>query len=197
MGENEKIIKNDASGQGEGAPTDRDGVARFVAERREQIRALARQRLAARVRNLYDSEDVYSSVARAMDELAARERLRPANEAELWGLIAAITRNNAITKVRLAARARAMIEEDGEYARELLKRAESCESDGDSVALCLRMMVSLENSADRSLFAMRLRGASHKVTADALRIDEATCRQRWKAIRDRLAETFKEQFDAR
>lgn len=196
MDEIEKKLEIEPTGEGEGAPSDRDGVARFVSARREQIRALARQRLSVRMRNLYDSEDVYSSVARAMDELAARELLRPANEAELWGLIATITRNNAITKVRLAARARALFEEDGAYTRELIRRTEACQSDGDSIALCLHMMMALEKSADRSLFALRLRGASHKVAADALGIDEATCRQRWKAIRDRLAQMFKEQIDA-
>lgn len=174
------------------APLDREGVAKFVEEREQAIRKLARAKLAQSARSLFDSEDVYSSVARALDEMAASGKLQPSSEYELWGLIATITRNNAVSKARLAGRARSLVAEDGEYARMLQARAERCEGDGDAAVLCLQLMVSLEKSDDRKLFALRLRGASHRVAAGVLGINEESCRQRWKVISDQLAQAFKE-----
>lgn len=180
---------------GAGGRLDRERVAKFVGERRQAIRNLARTKIAQSFRGLFDSEDVYSSVAKAVDQMAASGRLQPSGEHELWALIAAITSNNAVSKVRLASRARSLVAEDGEYARVLQARAERCEGDGGAAVLCLELMASLKNSEDRILFALRLRGASHRVAAEVLGINEISCRQRWKAITDRLAEAFKGHLD--
>lgn len=174
---------------------EREALAEFLESRKDKIRGVARSKLAQVARSLFDSEDVFASVSRAMDELAAAGKLRPHNEHELWALTATMARNNAISKVRLASRAKALVAEDGVYARTLLARAEECRCDGDAAVLCLRLMVSLESPDDRRLFALRLRGASHRVAAGVLGINEESCRQRWQGIRERLADAFRESAD--
>lgn len=175
----------------------RDELAQFVTERQDQIRRVARTKLVQVARSLFDSEDVFASVAREIDELATTGAIRPESEKELWALIATMTRNNAVSKVRFAARAKDLIAEDGEYARQLAARAQHCASDGDAAVLCLRLLASLESSGDRKLFALRMRGANHRVIAGVLDITEEACRQRWMMIRRKLAETFREADHAR
>lgn len=172
-------------------PTDRQNIAEFVLARQAAIRRLARQKLGQSARTLFDSEVVFSSVARVLDECAARGTLDPANERELWGFIAAVTQNNAAYKTRLAARARALLDNAGPYLLDRLARAQTCDDESDAAALCAELMASLPSSDDRKLFALRLRGASHRVAGEALGIDEAACRQRWQGIRDRLVRNFR------
>ena len=175
----------------------RDELAKFVTERQDDIRRVARTKLVQVARSLFDSEDVFASVARELDEMASSGAVRPENERELWALIATMTRNNAVSKVRFAARAQALIAEDGEYSRQLAMRAEHCANDGDVAVLCLRLLASLESSDDRKFFALRMRGASHRVIAGVLDITEDACRQRWMLIRRKLSQTFTEADHAR
>lgn len=165
----------------------REQVAEFMLGNEDRIRRIARSKLTSMCRTLFDSEDVFSSVLRQVDALATRGDLRPQSEVELWALIATVTRNNAVSKVRLTERARSLIRDDGEYAQALSDRIQSCENDGDVAALCVRLMTALESGHDRQLFALRLRGVAHQLAAELLGISEVACRQRWHVIRNRLA----------
>jgi uncharacterized membrane protein len=163
-------------------PVPREEIADFVLRREAQIRAIARRKIPDFVRGLFDSEDVLSSVARELDVLADRGLLRPTCERELWALIATMTNNKAISKLRLAARARQLQKEDGVYSDLMARRTEECESDSDAVALFTRMLAAIERTDDRKLFILRLRGASHRAAATALGIKEDACRHRWRVI---------------
>src|SRR5207247_1975659 len=105
---------------GPGQSTIRTAIAEYVLEHRDKIRAIARRKLTATTRRVFDSEEVISSVLRRLDVMAERGSLRPRSETELWALIEAIARNTAVSKTRLIERTTRMLREDGAYALALL-----------------------------------------------------------------------------
>lgn len=171
---------------------DRGAVARYLLANEARIRAIARRKLTARTRSVFDSEDVFSSVLRRVDVLAQAGRLRLQSEAELWGLIEAIARNNAVSRSCLMERARFRLTEDGPYAYELLKRLDSLCTDDEVTVLVFRMMLALDSEADRHLLALLLRGANHRAIGGLLGFSEEASRQRWARIRRELLKLFSE-----
>lgn len=167
-------------------------VAAFLLRNRDQIRAIARARLSPNIRSVYDSEDVFSSVLRRIDDLARRGVLRPANESELWALIHAIARNTALKKTLLLERARILVTEDPRYGYELMERLNRCRDDDEATLLVYRLMLALNDPIDRQIFALYLRGASHRAIGAFLGIKEETSRQRWVRLRDGLRDRFAE-----
>jgi hypothetical protein len=169
---------------------DRDGLARYLLEHEASIRAVARRKLSASTRSVYDSEDVLSSVLRRVDGMAREGALRPRSEAELWALINTIAANNAINRTRLIERARNFLTEDGPYAYELLRRLNAFTTDDEVTLLLHRMLAVLGSGEDRQLLVMYHRGAALNVIAGYLGISDETCRQRWRTIRKLLHERF-------
>lgn len=170
-------------------------VASFLLRNRDQIRAIARARLSADTRTVYDSEDVFSSVLRRIDNLARQGVLRPANETELWALIHTIARNTALKKTLLIERARILVTEDPRYGYELMERLNRCRDDDEATLLVYRLMLALDDPLDRQVFALYLRGASHRAIASFLGIREDASRKRWVRLRDDLRDRFaKGQF---
>jgi DNA-directed RNA polymerase specialized sigma24 family protein len=171
---------------------DRIGVARYLIERQDLIRAAARRKLSSHTRSVFDSEDVLSSVLRRVDSMVTEGRLRPRSEAELWALVNTIAANNAMNRSRLIERARSFLDEDAEYVQELLQRLNTYTTDDEAELLVHRMMACLTAQEDRHLFVMYLRGASLSVIAGTLHIEDDTCRHRWRKIRKTLQERFRE-----
>lgn len=147
---------------------------------------MARRRLTLNTRSVFDSEDVFSSVVRRLDGLAAEGELRPQSEAELWALAKQIAMNTAVSKTRLIERARALLTDDGPLAYEVGRRLNACLGDDDAGVLVHKMYEALENSAERQIFGLMLRGASHRAVSQLLGISEDACRQRWMTIRRKL-----------
>jgi hypothetical protein len=168
---------------------ERQSVAQFIMSRERQIRAIARGRLSQGTRSVFDSEDVFSSVLRRVDNLARRGKLRLGCEAELWGFIKVIATNTAISKTRLIECSRNWLTEEPDYAYYLVQALNACEDDDEANWVIYRMAASLER-ADRQLFFLRLRGAGHKAIAGVLRIDEEAARQRWSRVCRGLRERF-------
>lgn len=163
----------------------------FLLTNEDRIRSIARRKLTQATRAVYDSEDVLSTVLRRMDAFVADGRFAPTSEDEIWGLIAVIARNAAVSKVRLVSRLNQLISEDGEYARLFLDRAAACETDDEAAMLVTRMSMWLPDAASRQLFNLRLRGAAHPAAATLLQITPAAARQRWKTIKDLLVERMR------
>lgn len=164
----------------------RETVAAWALAHQREIRALARKRLTQKTRSVYDSEDVFSSVLRRLDGLAAGGALRPVCEAELWALVKQIALNTAVSKTRLIERAKSLLTEDGPLAYEVVRRLNACNGDDEAALLIHRMFEALETSAERQILGLLMRGASHRVVAQLLGISEEASRQRWMAIRRRL-----------
>lgn len=167
-------------------PLTRERVADYLRGKEQEIRSVARRRLTRNTRGTHDSEDVYSSVLRRLDELASRGEVRPRSESELWALAKTIASNTAVSKTRLAERARALVAEDGSYARSLLDRLQAANGDDEAMLLLLRLAQSCDNSDDRQILFLRMRGAGYKVIAETLGISSDACRQRWRVLRAKL-----------
>ena len=167
---------------------DRQSIAEYLISHRDRIRAVARRKLTANARSVFDSEDVFSSVLRRVDTMMDAGTLRPRSVAELWALIDAITRNNAINRTRLIERARALLAEEGPYAQSLLDRLTRYTTDDEATVLMYRMMGCLKDENDRQVLSLHLRGATHKAIAGLLGISEDASRQRWRAVRGALQE---------
>jgi len=173
-------------------PMTREAIAAWAMQHQRQIRTLARSRLTSHTRSVFDSEDVFSSVVRRLDGLARDGTLRPNSEAELWALARQIALNTAISKTRLIERSRRLLTEDGPLAYEIERRVSACVGDDDAALLVHRMYEALENSADRQIFGLLLRGASHRAVSQLLGISVDASRQRWMAIRRRLLAWFQD-----
>jgi DNA-directed RNA polymerase specialized sigma24 family protein len=168
----------------------RRAVAQFSMENSDKIRAIARRKLTMATRAVHDSEDVLSSVMRRLDCMAAVGELRPRSEKDLWGLIAVIARNCAVSRTRLIERAKELLTEDGPLAYEVMRRLNACRGDEEATILVRRMMASLPESRDRQILDLQFRGATHAAIAGLLGISVDACRHRWMAIRRKLAEWF-------
>jgi DNA-directed RNA polymerase specialized sigma24 family protein len=171
---------------------DREAIAKFLIDHKDRIRSVARRKLSASARTVFDSEDVFSSVLRRVDTMVEAGTLRPRSVAELWALIDAITRHNALNRTRLIERARAMLSEEGSYAQSLLDRLSRYSTDDEATFLLYRMMAGLSNETDRQVLSLHLRGATHRAIATLLSISEDASRQRWRTIRNVLQEKFSE-----
>lgn len=185
-------VHQELSGEGlEDLPLkDREAIANYLMEHRDRIRAVARRKLSANARTVFDSEDVFSSVLRRVDTMVEAGTLRPRSVAELWALIDAITRNNALNRTRLIERARTFLDEEGPYAQALLDRLCRYKSDDEATILLYRMMACLSDEIDRQVLSLRLKGASHRAIGTLLGLSEEATRQRWRAIRTLLQEKF-------
>ncbi len=158
------------------------------------IRGLARSKLFAATQGVVDSEEVFASVVRRLDRLATRGGVRPRSEAELWALVRTVTTNTAIEKNRLVVRARAMVDNEGVYARELLVRLEACATDDEAMLLVHRMALFLSEAVERQILFLMLRGASFPAIATALRSTESAVRKRWSRLKVTLEERFEHGY---
>ena len=164
-------------------------IANFLTSNELRIREMARTKL-SRGSGFVDSQDVFASVARRLDQLASGSGVRPRSEAELWALVRTVTTNTAIEKTRLVARVRAIASTEGLYGQELLKRLEECGGDDEATLLVHRMALALPAAVDRQIMFLFLRGASFTAMAVALEMTEDAVRKRWARLRSALEERF-------
>jgi DNA-directed RNA polymerase specialized sigma24 family protein len=164
----------------------RELIARFALANEGLIRQQARKKLSAGSRQCEDSEDVLSSVLRRIDLLVSSDRFWVKDPSDIMGLILTVTRNTAVTKVRLAAQAKRLVASDGEYIKALCEKVNQCRGDDDAAVLVSRMLLSLDNTDQRQYLELRLRGATHRAAAQVLGISEDAARQRWGVIMKNL-----------
>lgn len=161
-------------------------AASFLFARQHRIRAVARTVLTRWARAITSSEEVFSSVLRRVDEVAASDRLRPQSPGELWHYVRTVTLNTAISKNRAAARLAELIEDSGSELVAVQERVVSCESDEEVVQVLCRVLAALERSDDQELFSLRFRGASHEVLAKLLGTTDTAVRKRWSELCRRI-----------
>lgn len=174
----------------------RNALADYLIRNQDIIRDMARSKLTRDVQGVCDSEDVFSSVLRRLDEMVIQGTLKPRSVSELWKCIEAITVNLAVDRVRIISRLRQFTSEDGVFAREVIKRLEGYVSDDQAAILLYRMMMSLPVALDRQLLDLRFRGATIKAAAGLLGMTMDSATMRWYRLRGRLSDQFREgQFD--
>lgn len=174
----------------------RGKLARFVLLLAPEIRAAARRKLTKSARTVTDSEDVLSTVLRRVDRLVTEGCFRPQSDEDIHGLVMTVARNAAISKTRLAERAKRLLREDGDYTWWLVRRSEMCRTDEDASSLLNRMMWYLSSERERQVFALRLRGASHRTIGQLLGVSETAVREQWRRMRQELQAAFEGTVDA-
>jgi len=169
----------------------RPALARFVLANEEAIRKIARERMFACTRNILDTDDLMCTVLRRIDRLVEKKRFSPASEEDVWGLLQTVAHHSAITKNRLVQRTYTLSLEGGPYARWLLERVNRCVDNEEVAALLTRLMLAIPTTLDRQMFSLRLRGTTHRVTAQLLGISEVAARKRWSELMAFLQECVK------
>jgi RNA polymerase sigma factor (sigma-70 family) len=160
---------------------DRDAAAAFVSEYGPRIRRRVRQRLGPRVRRVFDSEDILSTLSRKLDRYVAERRLEAMNEAELWGLIARIASNSAVDKARLVQRAERTehrVAHDEADPHDPPAPADRAEFE--------KLTSSITDPADRTILLRWLAGATSAQTGDLLGLSAAAVRKRLQSVRTAL-----------
>lgn len=157
----------------------RPALARLVLSAEPEIRQIARERLFAATRSLFDTDELMGTVLRRLDRFVCRGMFAPTNADDIWALIRTVAHHSAVTKIRLTQRARALTKEDGPYVQGLLERLNKCPDDDEVANLLTRLMMAIPGATDRQIFGLRLRGTTHKVTAQLVGISEVAARKRW------------------
>lgn len=162
----------------------RERIAAFVLERRDRIVRLATEALTAAERAAYGSDDVFATVWRRVDNLAAAGMIRASSEAELDALVTRIARNMINTRLRWLNMARR--HHDDVFWSRFADRLEGTASDAAANELVDALLASLQREQDRFIVMARLMGWNHQVIADQLNVSVEAARQRWSKLRQRL-----------
>lgn len=168
---------------------DREAAATFIQQYGPMVRRRVRGKLGAAMRRLFDSQDILSTVSRRLDRYVHSGRVRAVTEAELWKLVFRMVDAALIDKVRLVKRLQRTERDDSEFAGILLQRLERAEgSDREGMELELdRVFAALPDPIDRQILSLWLRGHKHTMIAPLVNLSHDATRQRWRAIRLRLA----------
>ncbi|HZW08664.1 MAG TPA: hypothetical protein VFF69_02065 [Phycisphaerales bacterium] len=168
----------------------REHIADFILRHEDRIRAIARRKLPHSGRSVFGTEDVFSTVARRVDALAARGLVRAESEAQLWALVSRVVENVSLERIRLVESTASRTGDDAAFWAEISGDLRRCKDDNEAFVLVFEMMSAMANPDDRQIFLLRLRGVSHRVIAQQLATTEESLRQRWVVIRRVLRETF-------
>jgi DNA-directed RNA polymerase specialized sigma24 family protein len=171
----------------------REHIADFVLRHEDRIRAIARRKLPTEARSVFGTEDVFSTVARRVDALAAKGLLRAESEAQLWALVSRVVENVSLERGRLVESTASRTGDDAAFWADISRDLRRCRDDNEAFVLVFEMMSAMTDAADRQIFLLRLRGVSHRVIAQQLGATEDAVRQRWVVIRRTLRESFSPQ----
>lgn len=171
---------------------DRGALAAMMKEHEPLIRARIRRSLNASMRKLFDSQDVFATVVRRVDRLAARGELRARSQAELVSLLSRIAENVVIDRARVIKRLRGAIEVEAEWARAFADRIDRDGGDAPHAVVLSLAFEALDDADDKAILSLWLNGTPHAGISAALGVPESTVRSRWQSIRRRLAVVAKE-----
>lgn len=166
---------------------DRTQLSAFLQAHYPQICGRIRRKLGRHERQLFDSQDIFSTMTRRIDALAARGELRARSEAELIALITTVVDRALIDCFRVSQRLRQLQEPGSGWATLLADRLESDSLSGAADPARLSEAFSLlADPADRAILTLWLQGTPHTGTALALGMKPTTVRDRWQRIRQQL-----------
>ncbi len=171
---------------------DRHAAADYGMSMAPIIRRRIRGKLGPRMRTLFDSLDIVSTVLRRLDLYVVAGQIRATTEDELRALIMTITQHALLDKARMYERLRAAEGEDRNLARLMLDRTRDGENlDDAALDVTLEQAVSsLSNETDQTILWLWLTGIDHGLTAQIVGISLEHVRKRWERIRSRLRRTL-------
>ncbi len=135
-----------------------------------------------------DAEDLFSSIVRRIDRVAANGCLRAQSDAQLM-LLALTTLNNLVLeKTRVARRLRTRADE-GNIRESTLGRVFAPEAAEEQVtAAAKRILDSLRSEEDRNLVWLKFNDVPLRTIAVLLGVSEDALRQRWSRLRREIAQ---------
>jgi len=174
---------------------DRQAVGEFVKAYESRIRRRIRGKLSreAPMRRLFDSDEIFSTLTRRLDQYVSQGRLRAVTEESLWALVGAMADHALIDKARLYQRLESIEGSDGQMAHLLLRRLREADlrrRDGAQIEI-EKALRALPDPQDRSILMRWLDGVALQDIAREFGLQEPTLRKRWERMRERLSVLFR------
>lgn len=164
---------------------DREAIATLALTCGPLIRRRISGKLGPRIRRMFDSEDIMSTVLRRLDRYASEGRLQVATHAQFIALLREISEAAVVDKARVVARLERVERSDESLAHALRRSLASPDPDSTDSVLAAAF-AAIDDEADRRILWHWLTGREHASTAELLNMSPASVRQRWKRIRDRV-----------
>lgn len=162
----------------------RAAAAELIHTYEPMIRRRIRGQLSGRMRRLFDSEDIFSTVCRRLDHFVERRSVSATSMGELIKLLQTITERSIVDKARIVTKQRIL--ERNITERQGPEWRFDRTSPRDSARDWVEYSRLLETELDRQILFHWLRGLTHNVIAEQLGISHDLARKRWQLIRSRL-----------
>jgi DNA-directed RNA polymerase specialized sigma24 family protein len=173
-----------------GSKDARAAAATFLLRHQALIRRRLRHKLTASARTLFDSEDLFSTVARRIDQEVERQRLDILDERHFWALIRRIGENCITDRIREDA---AWRQAQGPLA--ITPSDHVNDPEVESSRGLASVAISAANQSERQMLLLWLFGAPMAAIGSVLGISEGAARKRWQRYRDRTRERFADEGD--
>ena len=171
---------------------DRSAAAEFVTRYGPVIRRRIGGKLSPPMRRLFDSQDILSTLGRRLDLFVRSGSVEATSEAELWALVYRMAENAVVDKARVFRHLQEVEDEDGPFARDLLRRLHSAQdrtTDGADVEIGT-VLEFIKDQIDRQILHLWLLGTHHSVIAESVELAPTAVRKRWQQIKTRLRKHF-------
>lgn len=162
---------------------DRDVIAAFVMRNGPVIRRRAAGRLGSRMRRLFDSQEILSTVLRRLDDYIKRGQLSVDSEAQLMKLMLQMTMAAVVDKARISRR---MERAEGPQHRCPPVSDEGSGGGSEPGVMVDRAFEALDREVDRDILWMWLSDVPQAAMAEVLCESPEYVRKRWQRIRERL-----------
>jgi RNA polymerase sigma factor (sigma-70 family) len=167
---------------------ERDAAAMFLTENAGLIRRRFRTRLGRALRRMFDSQDLFSTVARRLDEIVMHHNLHAGTEAELWSLINTLASHALSEHVKRSLRHRsfcdpALVLNRHETATSPAVPDDPATADDRARGLVALWLDQLESGTDRRILLLRVSGREHAEIGADLGMTTSAVRKRWQRIR--------------
>ena len=139
---------------------DREAAAQFIIRYEDRIRRRIRGKLNPSMRRLFDSQDIFSTVGRRLDQYVRTGKLEAQSEHQFWALIFRMATNAVIDKSRMYRRLQKAEGLDSQFAQELMSRFRQAERrDKQGVEIEIDNVVNLlSDDIDREILTQWLFG---------------------------------------
>lgn len=172
---------------------DRTAAAEFVLQYEPQIRRRIRGKLGRRLRRLFDTQDILSTLLRRLDVLILGHHLRAQSEEQMWSLVMRIAETAVLEKGRMMHRLKRRDDLDPDLAEQMSSRLTSAAEEDDFDVQMTAVFDLVENGTDRQILWMWLAGYEHPVTARVLGISHDAVRKRWERVKTHIRIGMREQ----
>lgn len=175
---------------------DRNAAAELFVRYAPIIRARVRHQISPRMRSVFDSQDLMSTMARRLDRYVAVGRFKCDSVPQLLVLLGRIAEASVVDKARSESRLRRALEIGGADARLVACLAPEVRAEHDrfSDAWSDRLLDRLERALgmlshdERELVVFWLSDLSFVEMGAALGVSPNASRKRWNALREKLIE---------